>query len=126
MAKNRRPDAHRGRSGRKGRRTQKKASVNRGRRVAKGTGKRASPRLPKLPTAAYKTRRGSMYRGTLEDFLASKLARRYQGKVQLVFTSPPFPLNHKKRSAPLIVLGMGRQDRNETLPAHPQGTRGLR
>jgi site-specific DNA-methyltransferase (cytosine-N4-specific) len=38
-----------------------------------------------------------MYHGLAESFLASGEARRYRGKVQLVFTSPPFPLNRKKK-----------------------------
>lgn len=38
-----------------------------------------------------------MYEGHLEGFLASGLARSLRGKVQLIFTSPPFPLNRKKR-----------------------------
>jgi site-specific DNA-methyltransferase (cytosine-N4-specific) len=45
----------------------------------------------------YETALGSMYRGRLEDFLASGLAKTYAGEVQLIFTSPPFPLNRKKR-----------------------------
>lgn len=44
----------------------------------------------------YKTARGVMFRGKIEDFLKSSHARKYQGKVQLIFTSPPFPLNTKK------------------------------
>lgn len=38
-----------------------------------------------------------MYRGTVEDFLASGTGKALRGDVQLVFTSPPFPLNRKKR-----------------------------
>jgi site-specific DNA-methyltransferase (cytosine-N4-specific) len=38
-----------------------------------------------------------MIRGTAEDVLTSREAKKYQGKVQLIFTSPPFPLNRKKR-----------------------------
>lgn len=34
---------------------------------------------------------------TIEAFLESDRAKRLQGKVQLVFTSPPFPLRRKKR-----------------------------
>jgi len=37
-----------------------------------------------------------MYLGHAEEFFASRFARRYEGKVQLIFTSPPFPLNTKK------------------------------
>jgi len=35
--------------------------------------------------------------GTAETILSSKKAAKYKGKVQLVFTSPPFPLNRKKK-----------------------------
>jgi len=45
---------------------------------------------------AYKTGCGRVYRCQAEDFFASSLARRYAAKVQLIFTSPPFPLNTKK------------------------------
>lgn len=45
---------------------------------------------------SYRLKSGSMYAGTIETFLASPQAARYAGKVQLIFTSPPFPLNRKK------------------------------
>jgi site-specific DNA-methyltransferase (cytosine-N4-specific) len=38
-----------------------------------------------------------MYQTTLEDFIDSRSATVRAGKVQLIFTSPPFPLNRKKR-----------------------------
>ncbi|HWQ00336.1 MAG TPA: site-specific DNA-methyltransferase [Vicinamibacterales bacterium] len=38
-----------------------------------------------------------MYRGFAEDVLRSRVARKYRGKVQLILTSPPFPLNRKKK-----------------------------
>jgi len=38
-----------------------------------------------------------MFHGKAEDTLASDLLDRLRGKVQLVFTSPPFPLNRKKK-----------------------------
>jgi DNA modification methylase len=38
-----------------------------------------------------------MLQGKIEEFLASEKACEYKGKVQLIFTSPPFPLNRKKR-----------------------------
>lgn len=44
---------------------------------------------------AYKTALGTMYKGTIENFLDEK-GDEYEGKVQLVFFSPPFPLNRKK------------------------------
>lgn len=46
---------------------------------------------------AYRTARGLMVQGTAEVALASPLLERYRGKVQLIFTSPPFPLNRKKQ-----------------------------
>src|SRR5437667_2848344 len=46
---------------------------------------------------AYETGRGLALHGKLEDFLASDYAKEYAGKVQLIFTSPPFPLNRKKK-----------------------------
>jgi site-specific DNA-methyltransferase (cytosine-N4-specific) len=38
-----------------------------------------------------------MYQSTVEDFLESGLGRGLREEVQLIFTSPPFPLNRKKR-----------------------------
>jgi hypothetical protein len=46
---------------------------------------------------AYWTQLGTMYTCSVEDFLASGVAGAVSGEVQLVFTSPPFPLNRKKR-----------------------------
>ena len=46
---------------------------------------------------AYKTMRGAMYRGFAEDVLRSTQVKKYRGKVQLILTSPPFPLNRKKK-----------------------------
>lgn len=45
----------------------------------------------------YKTERGTMYKGLVEDIIATKDFQRLKGKVQLLFFSPPFPLNRKKR-----------------------------
>ena len=57
-----------------------------------------SPSLPALsPTLLYATEYGHMILGQAEDALTSDLVQRYKGTVQLVFTSPPFPLNHKKK-----------------------------
>ena len=44
----------------------------------------------------YATDLGKMVIGEIEDALESPLLEPYRGRVQLVFTSPPFPLNHKK------------------------------
>jgi DNA methylase len=46
---------------------------------------------------AYETDLGAMYEGSIEAFLASSLGHGLRGEVQLVFTSPPFPLNRKKK-----------------------------
>jgi DNA modification methylase len=46
---------------------------------------------------AYQTKRGVMYAGKAEDILSSLPLKKYQRKVQLIFTSPPFPLNRKKK-----------------------------
>ncbi len=46
---------------------------------------------------AYSTKLGTLIHGTAEDALNSDAFRKYRGKVDLVFTSPPFPLNRKKK-----------------------------
>lgn len=56
----------------------------------------AEPRPP-WHGLAYQTKKGTMYWGTIEDFLESDEAEALRGKVHLIFTSPPFPLNRKKR-----------------------------
>lgn len=48
-------------------------------------------------TSAYRTRLGTAYRATIEDLLQSRRAATLRGKVDLIFTSPPFPLNTKKK-----------------------------
>jgi len=45
----------------------------------------------------YRTAHGVMYRGTIEQLLKSTAGDELQGKVKLIFTSPPFPLNRKKK-----------------------------
>lgn len=45
----------------------------------------------------YRLADGQMLVGTFEEFLVSQYCRRYSGQVQLILTSPPFPLNRKKR-----------------------------
>ncbi len=47
--------------------------------------------------ACYWTRRGVMFSGAAEDVLASPRLARLRGKIDLIFTSPAFPLNRKKR-----------------------------
>jgi DNA methylase len=48
------------------------------------------------PRLAYRTRLGRAYHSTLEGFLTSRLGRSLPRGVDLVLTSPPFPLNRKK------------------------------
>lgn len=45
----------------------------------------------------FQTRRGRMFHGAAEDVLAQEQIQRLKGSVQLIFTSPPFPLQRKKR-----------------------------
>jgi len=47
--------------------------------------------------ASYRTQYGLMYCASIENFLKTTQGRNCKGKVQLLFTSPPFPLNRKKR-----------------------------
>lgn len=47
-------------------------------------------------TPLLKTPFGEPYAGLVEEVLAGPLGEKLQGRVQLLFTSPPFPLNHKK------------------------------
>lgn len=46
---------------------------------------------------SYSTKLGRLIRGTAEDVLSSDISRRLRGEIDLVFTSPPFPLNRKKK-----------------------------
>ena len=45
----------------------------------------------------YITKLGIMYVSLIESFLESDEGRKARGSVQLIFTSPPFPLNRKKK-----------------------------
>jgi DNA modification methylase len=47
--------------------------------------------------ASYETDLGSMYHSDIETFLASSMSYGLRNEVQMVFTSPPFPLNRKKK-----------------------------
>jgi DNA modification methylase len=49
------------------------------------------------PKIAFRTPHGVSIHGHSESVLSSHIASKYRGKVDLVFTSPPFPLNRKKR-----------------------------
>lgn len=44
----------------------------------------------------YSTKLGSLYCGTSDELLSAPGFKKFRGKVQLIFTSPPFPLNTKK------------------------------
>ena len=46
---------------------------------------------------AYATPRGRMFYGSTETILTDGTLSRLEGNVDLIFTSPPFPLNRKKR-----------------------------
>jgi len=46
---------------------------------------------------AYETGSGAMYQGDCEDLLEREPLTQWRGKVQLILTSPPFPLNRRKR-----------------------------
>lgn len=46
---------------------------------------------------AFSTKYGTSYQGKIETFLSSKTTEHYKGKLNLIFTSPPFPLNRKKK-----------------------------
>ncbi|MBI4454785.1 MAG: site-specific DNA-methyltransferase [Acidobacteria bacterium] len=52
---------------------------------------------PPRSYAAHKTGSGVTYCGSAERVLTSSIGRKLKGKVQLIFTSPPFPLNRKKK-----------------------------
>ncbi len=53
--------------------------------------------MVRVPTIAYSTELGSMYHGRIEEALKQKKVKALRGKVDLIFTSPPFPLVTKKR-----------------------------
>lgn len=57
-----------------------------------------SPFLGRPPAyLAYATRWGRMFHGKSDELLGDGSLSRFEGKVNLIFTSPPFPLNRKKR-----------------------------
>ena len=64
--------------------------------VSAATISQAPQRKRKSVVIGYKTSRGTMFQGKIEAFLQSPRAAKYASKVQLIFTSPPFPLNRKK------------------------------
>ena len=80
------------------------ANLKAGRGVTKG--KRTKPASrngrKRAPRLAYWTDRGEFYHSTIEAFLDSDEGRQLRRRVKLVFTSPPFPLNRKKRYGNLL------------------------
>ena len=52
---------------------------------------------PAVPRLGLATDLGRFYHCRVEDFLSSEAVEPYVGQVQLLFTSPPFPLNRKKK-----------------------------
>lgn len=54
------------------------------------------------PALAYATELGATYQSDIETFLGSENGRGIRGDVQLLFTSPPFPLNRKKKYGNLV------------------------
>jgi site-specific DNA-methyltransferase (cytosine-N4-specific) len=50
-----------------------------------------------VKSSIYATSLGAMYHGDSLQVLALPRVQKFKRKVQLVFTSPPFPLNTKKR-----------------------------
>ena len=57
----------------------------------------ANPAHQPLPEIAYRTAAGRLFIGRTEDVLASSALDAWRGRVQMVFTSPPFPLVRKKK-----------------------------
>ena len=52
----------------------------------------------KKPKRIFRGKRGQVILGHCEDVLLSpRFRKKYLGKIQLIFTSPPFPLNLKKK-----------------------------
>ena len=57
-----------------------------------------SPFMGRPPAnVAYATPCGRMLHGKSDEILTDGSLARFEGKVNLIFTSPPFPLNRKKR-----------------------------
>src|SRR5947199_507870 len=48
-------------------------------------------------TIAYQTRWGQCFQGLAEEILRMPALQKYDHEVHLIFTSPPFPLNRKKK-----------------------------
>ncbi|MCI2430507.1 site-specific DNA-methyltransferase [Candidatus Acetothermia bacterium] len=53
--------------------------------------------MSEVAQIAYKTSQGVMLCGYAESTLVSRFARKYRKRVQSILTSPPFPLDRKKK-----------------------------
>ena len=72
--------------------------LNLGTDAAVESARQQSPFVGRPPACvAYGTQWGRMLRGQSDEILEDGTLTRYEGKVNLIFTSPPFPLNRKKR-----------------------------
>ena len=45
----------------------------------------------------YQSNKGTLYKGNSVDLLSNVLIDELRGRVNLIITSPPFPLNNKKK-----------------------------
>jgi DNA methylase len=79
----------------------RKPRNSRGSKIATAADQTTDQGLEAL-SPAYWTELGTMYRGSVEAFLESGYADAVRGEVQLLFTSPPFPLNRKKQYGNLV------------------------
>lgn len=83
-----------------------------------------SKRQSTVPKTIYSSSLGKMYWCHAETFLGSEAAQQYEGKVQLLLTSPPFPLNRKKKYGNLCgdaysvwLAGFAQRFRKMLMPA---------
>jgi DNA modification methylase len=54
-------------------------------------------RRHRLPTTGHQTKNGKLLVGDCVEILSGPVGQRLRGKVQLILTSPPYPLNRKKQ-----------------------------
>ena len=63
--------------------------------LLKATSIASEPLVP--PVLGYRTKLGTMWQANIESFLDSPESKRLQGKIDLIFTSPPYPLVKEKK-----------------------------
>jgi site-specific DNA-methyltransferase (cytosine-N4-specific) len=74
------------------------ATAEKNSNCVKPSAREVNPFLGRPPECvAYATARGRMLHGRSDEILSDGSLARFEGKVNLIFTSPPFPLNRKKR-----------------------------